>query len=243
MSLRGDVRGPLRSPEASYRVSGHDLEWSVLEGATLDASGRVSSSGLAVEAFAFTSQAATVGGRGTLALGDGQQSAFTGRWTNVGADLVAKLFSRPFDAESRTALAGSAQLSWHGTRPRVGTVAGRVEATARGAGHESVGDRHHRGRRPRRSMADRRSAGPRRRHHRGAARDGDHRRGACRRLASEGGPGGSGPGDRDRPGAVAAAGGARSRGGGKRRRPAYHLRRHYCRDSWRPPRHRRPCRG
>ncbi len=128
--LRGDVRGPMRSPDVFYTVSSTDLTWRSLSPAALDASGRVSKRGLVAETFALSSSEATLQGRGTLAFHADQPSEFSARWTNVGADLVAGLFSRALAHQSRTALSGSAQLAWNGLTPRLGTIAGHVDATA-----------------------------------------------------------------------------------------------------------------
>jgi len=140
VNLKGEVRGPLRSPDASYTANSTDLTWPSLARTQLDASGHVSSSGLVVERVAIASGASTLDGQATLAFRADQRSELTGRWNNVGADTVAGLLSRPFTSTSGIALSGSATLSWTGPRPGVATVAGQVEAGARGAApDESAG--------------------------------------------------------------------------------------------------------
>jgi outer membrane protein assembly factor BamA/autotransporter translocation and assembly factor TamB len=132
-AVRGEVRGPLRSPEASFAVRSADLTWAPLRPATLDAAGRVSSGGLHVDALSLVSPQARVEGSGRLAFDEPDESSLSARWSDVGTDALAGLLALSIEPVSRTALSGSAALAWTGPRPTTTTIDGRLEAATAAA--------------------------------------------------------------------------------------------------------------
>ena len=64
VTLQGQVRGPLKRPEATIAAKATDLRWSSLQRAALDAAGLVSIEGLVLDALSLTSPQGRLQGRG-----------------------------------------------------------------------------------------------------------------------------------------------------------------------------------
>ena len=129
-TARGQIRGALQSPEASFEAGSPDFAWFSLAPATLAASGRVSATAVEFDAFSLASRQGAIDGRGRLAFDDAERSAVNGRWRNLSSDAAADVLALPAGAVPDAVVSGSAALSWQGLRPAVHQLEGRLEATA-----------------------------------------------------------------------------------------------------------------
>jgi outer membrane protein insertion porin family len=129
-TLKGRVRGPLRTPEATFEATSMGFHWSPLVNARLDVAGQVSADKLDIATLSMASRQGTLDVRGRLDFTRPGRSLLDGRWKTLDPGLVGKVLGLPPGSVPRAVLAGSASLGWPGRVPAVTTVEGRLEATA-----------------------------------------------------------------------------------------------------------------
>ena len=91
VTLQGQVRGPLKRPEATIAAKATDLRWSTLQRAALDAAGLVSIDGLVLDALSLTSPQGMLQGRGRFSFSTEGRSELDARWRDVDGTVITGL--------------------------------------------------------------------------------------------------------------------------------------------------------
>ncbi len=130
VTLQGQVRGPLKRPEATIAAKGTDLRWATLQRAALDATGQVSIEGLVLNALSLTSPQGGLQGSGRFTFRQQGQSEVDARWRDVDGTVITGLVPLKAGVLPRAHLSGSATLVWSGRLPTAATTGGKLETTA-----------------------------------------------------------------------------------------------------------------
>ena len=117
VTLQGQLRGPLKRPEATIAAKGTDLRWATLQRAALDATGQVSIEGLVLNALSLTSPQGRLQGSGRFTFRQQGQSEVDARWRDVDGTVITGLFPSTAGDLPRAHLSGSATLTWSGRLP------------------------------------------------------------------------------------------------------------------------------
>ena len=91
VTLQGQVRGPLKRPEATIAAKATDLRWSSLQRTALDAAGLVSADGLVLDALSLTSPQGMLQGRGRFSFSTVGRSELDARWRDVDGTVITGL--------------------------------------------------------------------------------------------------------------------------------------------------------
>ena len=130
VTLQGQVRGPLKRPEATIAAKGTDLRWATLQRAALDATGQVSIEGLVLNALSLTLPQGRLEGSGRFTFRQQGQSEVDARWRDVDGTVITGLVPLTAGDLPRAHLSGSATLTWSGRLPTATTTEGKLDTTA-----------------------------------------------------------------------------------------------------------------
>ena len=130
ITLQGQVRGPLKRPDATIAAKATDLRWLSLRRTALDATGLVSADGLVLDALSLTSPQGTLQGRGRFSFRTTGRSELDVRWRDLDGTVLTGLVPVTAVELPRAYLSGSALLTWPGRLPTTSTTEGKLETTA-----------------------------------------------------------------------------------------------------------------
>ena len=153
VTLQGQLRGPLKRPEATIAAKGTDLRWATLQRAALDAAGQVSIEGLVLNALSLTSPQGRLQGSGRFTFRQQGQSEVDARWRDVDGTVITGLVPSTAGDLPRAHLSGSATLTWPGRLPTASTDRGQARYHRHRRGARNQRHRHARGEWARRPLA------------------------------------------------------------------------------------------
>ena len=141
VGVTGSVGGALTDPRVTFDLRARELAVGAISDGRLDATGRASAGGIVVETCSLQSAEGLFNGHGRLALGDGDgPSLLAGEWSLPSLRALA----RPLDLHPSSLpalpVSGTANLSWVGSAPAIGTLSGDLRGNLRtpGAGALTV---------------------------------------------------------------------------------------------------------
>ena len=141
VAVTGSVGGALTDPRVTFDLRARELAVGAISDGRLDATGRASAGGIVVETFSLQSAEGLFKGHGRLALGDGDgPSLLAGEWSLPSLRALAPSLDLHPSSLPALPVSGSANLSWVGSAPAIGTLSGDLHANLRtpGAGALTV---------------------------------------------------------------------------------------------------------
>ena len=139
VEFSGLIAGALTDPRMTFDVRARDFALDALSAARLDATGHASVDSIVIDTCVLRSVEGAFNWRGRIALGDGdRQSRIAGEWSLPQLRALASRLNVDPSRWPALPVSGTVDLSWPGTTPAIGTVAGDFHASVRRPGEGSL---------------------------------------------------------------------------------------------------------
>ena len=125
VELSGSIAGLLTDPRLAFDVRAREFAVGPLSDGSLDATGHASVDSIVIETCALRSVEGVFNGRGRVALRDGgERSLLAGEWSLPRLRALASRLNLDPSRLPALPVSGTANLSWPGPRPAIGTLTG-----------------------------------------------------------------------------------------------------------------------
>jgi outer membrane protein insertion porin family len=139
VELSGSIAGVLNDPRLTFDVRAPEFSVGALLDGRLDATGHASLDSIVIETCVLRSVEGIFNGRGRIALRDGGgRSLLTGDWSLPRLRTLASRLNLDPSRLPALPVSGTANLSWPGPRPAIGTLAGDLHVNLRKPGEGSL---------------------------------------------------------------------------------------------------------
>ena len=139
VEFSGSIGGVLTDPRLTFDVRARDFALGVLSDARLDATGHASVDSVVIDTCVLRSADGVFNGGGRIALGDDdRQSRLAGEWSLPRLRALASWLNVNPSSWPALPVSGTADLSWPGPTPAIGTVAGDLHVNLRRPGEGSL---------------------------------------------------------------------------------------------------------
>ena len=125
VELSGSIAGPLTDPRLTFDLRARELAVAALSDGRLDATGHASVDSIVIETCALRSVEGVFKGRGRVALRDSDgRSLLSGEWSLPRLRALASRLNLDPSRLPALPVSGTANLSWPGPSPAIGTLSG-----------------------------------------------------------------------------------------------------------------------
>ena len=139
VELSGSIAGALTDPRLTFDVRAREFAVGALSDGRLDATGHASVDSIVIETCVLRSVEGVFNGRGRIALRDGDgRSLLAGEWSLPRLRALASRLNLDPSRLPALPVSGTANLSWPGPRPAIGTLAGDLHVNLRRPGGGSL---------------------------------------------------------------------------------------------------------
>ena len=139
VELSGSIAGVLTDPRLTFDLRAREFAVGALSDGRLDATGHASVDSIVIETCVLRSVEGVFNGRGRIALRDGDgRSLLAGEWSLPRLRALASRLNLDPSRLPALPVSGTANLSWPGPRPAIGTLAGDLHVNLRRPGGGSL---------------------------------------------------------------------------------------------------------
>ncbi len=139
VELSGSIAGVLTDPRLTFDLRAREFAVGALSDGRLDLTGHASIDSIAIETCVLRSVEGVFNGRGRIALRDGDgRSLLAGEWSLPRLRALASRLNLDPSRLPALPVSGTANLSWPGPTPAIGTLAGDLHVNLRRPGEGSL---------------------------------------------------------------------------------------------------------
>ena len=139
VELSGSIAGVLTDPRLTFDLRAREFAVGALSDGRLDATGHASVDSIVIDTCVLRSVDGVFNGRGRIALRDGDgRSLLAGEWSLPRLRALASRLNLDPSRLPALPVSGTANLSWPGPRPAIGTLAGDLHVNLRRPGGGSL---------------------------------------------------------------------------------------------------------